>query len=174
MCRRKRPKGAYGARSRYRLYLADSCWCSAVRRVCLPISRRTSRCRTKCMKRHVNSQSTRGAHATLTPVGSQELDKQNVDTNALLKLANTHVRAEPFVHVSAALGCLISAHRATSWRSCAEPSPMKRRWLKRAWSRRVSTSQEQHEADHASVAYARRPRRSGARIWMGSSASSTT
>lgn len=54
------------------------------------------------MKRHVNSQSTRGAHATLTPVGSQELDKQNVDTNALLKLANTHVRAEPFVRVSAA------------------------------------------------------------------------
>jgi hypothetical protein len=38
------------------------------------------------------------AEASLTPA-VQELDKQSVDTNALLKLANTHVRLENVARV---------------------------------------------------------------------------
>ena len=35
---------------------------------------------------------------SLTLAAEQELDKQSVDTNALLKLATTHVRRKPRVH----------------------------------------------------------------------------
>ena len=69
-----------------------------VRRACLPTSRRTSRCRTKCMRRRAISHRMLDAEASLTPA-VQELDKQSVDTNALLKLANTHVRLENVARV---------------------------------------------------------------------------
>ena len=102
----------------------------------------------------------------------QELDKQSVDTNALLKLATAHVRAEP----RARARVRFSAARLTPADHATQLAELRRAFDEE--TKLVEASLEQACASEAAarhcVSLMRRVDRIGARIWTSISGSLTT